>query len=304
MRSAVLDLGSNTFHALVADVDAFGVREVLAERKLAVRIGEHAFAPQHIAEAAYARGLDAIGQLLAQLPERTRVIATGVFRDADNGRDLLAEASARHGVAIELLGGHDEARLTWLGVSSELAGSHGCLAVVDLGGGSLELAAGEEGVAFADSMPLGVLRLRHVAPPEIRAAVAAEAAQAITELRASRPDTVALASGTARALLALARRLGLVAGVQRHVGARTFGELARKLTPLSHDAIQALGVAPSRRDTIAAGAIALATVLELLDRPVVYIARSALREGALIELARRAALPAPPAKLLAYAGAR
>lgn len=304
MRSAVLDLGSNTFHVLVADVDGFGVREVLFEHKLPVRIGEHAFAQRRIPEAAYARGVDAIGELLVKLPERTRVIATGVFREADNGRALLDDASERYGITIELLEGYEEARLTWLAVSSELASSHGTLAILDLGGGSLELATGEDGVTHAVSLPLGVLRMRDVAPSQLREAVASIAAAPITELRASKPDTIALASGTARALLALARRLGMVAGVQRHVAARTFGELARRLAPLSHDAIQALGVAPSRRDTITAGAITLATLLELLDRPVVYIARSALREGALIDTARRCSLPVSPMRLLARAAAR
>jgi exopolyphosphatase/guanosine-5'-triphosphate,3'-diphosphate pyrophosphatase len=292
MRAAVLDLGSNTFHALVADVDEHGIRNALVERKLAVRIGEHAFASGRIPDEACARGASAVGELLARTGRHARVVATGVFREAANGRTLLAEIEARHGISIELLDGDDEARLTWLGVSAELAGSHGRLAVLDLGGGSLECVAGTSGVEVATSLALGVLRLRDQRPEAIRALVAVRAREAIKDLRARRPETVALASGTARALIRLARKLGLVRATQRHVARRTFGELARTLAPLSPKAIAALGVEQARCDTIAAGAVVIDTALDLLNRPVVYVARAALREGALIELARAARVAA------------
>jgi exopolyphosphatase/guanosine-5'-triphosphate,3'-diphosphate pyrophosphatase len=289
MRGAVLDLGSNTFHALVADVDEVGIRNAIVERKVAVRIGEHAFADGNIPDDACARGHAAFTELLARTGRHARVLATGVFREAANGRALLDEMTARHGVAIELLDGDDEARMTWLGVSSELAGSHGRLAVLDLGGGSLECVAGTTGAEIARSLPLGVLRLREQRPDAVRALVAETAVPALDELREQRPETVALASGTARALIRLGRKLGFVRATQRHVGRRTFGDLARVLAPLSPKAIAGFGVDPARCDTIAAGAIVLDTALELLGRPVVYVARSALREGALIEMARRAA---------------
>jgi exopolyphosphatase/pppGpp-phosphohydrolase len=71
------------------------------------------------------------------------------------------------------------------------------------------------------------------------------------------------------------------------VSTRTFTELARRLGPLPPAAIELLGVSRSRSDTIAAGAAVIATVLEQLGGPVVYVARSALREGALIDYARK-----------------
>jgi exopolyphosphatase/guanosine-5'-triphosphate,3'-diphosphate pyrophosphatase len=217
------------------------------------------------------------------------VVATGVFRETVNGRELLDTLAARCGVAIDLLGGEDEARLTWLGVSAELAGSHGRLAVLDLGGGSLECVAGATAVEHARSLPLGVLRVRGLRPEALRALAAATAAPTLHELRARRPETIAVASGTGRALLRLAKKLGLARPGQRHIPRRTFAELARTLAPLSPKAIASLGVEPSRCDTIAAGAIVLDTALELLGRPVVYVARSALREGVLIDAARLAA---------------
>lgn len=288
MRSAVIDLGSNTFHLLVADVDELGIRKVLFEQKIAVRLGDEAFAHAHIPEAAYARGLAAFHELVTRSEIHTpRVVATGVFRDTSNGSQFLAEASARSNVAIELLEPCEEARLTWIGVSAELAGSHGRLAVIDLGGGSLECALGTSSMQRSYSLPLGVLRLRGLAPDAVRQAVTSSLAVPMRELRAAVPETVALSSGTARALFRLARRLGLVADGQRHVWRRTLGELARMIAPLSPAALACLGVEPARIDTIAVGANVLHTSMELLGRPVAYIARSALREGALIDVAQQ-----------------
>ncbi|MBS1123490.1 MAG: Ppx/GppA phosphatase [Deltaproteobacteria bacterium] len=290
MRSAVIDLGSNTFHLLVADVDQFGIRRVLGDHKIAVRIGEQAFAQGLIPDDAYARGLAALDELRARSQGHPlRVVATGVFRETANASQFLADAGERSGLAIELLDTWEEARLTWTGVSAELAGSHGKLAVIDLGGGSLECALGTSSMDRAHGLPLGVLRLRELAPEAVRRAVFDALADPIRELRAANPDTVALSSGTARALFRLGRRLGLVAEGQRHVWRRTLGDLARMLAPLRGDALACLGVAPARLDTIATGAIVLHTALELLNRPVAYVARSALREGAMIDLVQQQA---------------
>ena len=266
MRGAIIDLGSYTFHATVADADEYGVRRTLLDRKTFDRT---------------AGALDElIEKTLGKSPTSIRVIATA--RDAAFDR-----VCARRGLDVEMLDGDAQARLSWLGVSTELACSHGTLAVVDLGGGSLELATGTDEVAFSTSLPLGVLALRGRSPAEVRDHVLELAAPAATAIRASRPDTIALTSGTARTLVRLGRRCGVISDLQRHVGTRTFSDLSRRLAPLDATALATLGVTKSRRDTIGAGAVAIATLLELLGRPVVYIASSAMREGALVDLAKR-----------------
>ena len=266
MRGAVIDLGSYTFHATVADADEYGVRRTLLERKTFDRS---------------AAALDElVKKTLGRSPTSIRVIATA--------RDAIADdICARHGLAIEYIDGEEQARLSWLGVSTELACSHGTLAVVDLGGGSLELALGDDDVDFATSLPLGVLGLRGLTAAEVRERVIELAAPSATAIRETRPDTIAITSGTARALVRFGRRSGIISDLQRHVGARTFSELARRLAPLDAAALATLGVPKSRRATIANGAVALATLLDVLGRPVVYVAASAMREGALVDLAKR-----------------
>lgn len=287
MRSAVVDLGSFTFHALVADVDRVGIRRAVLDRKRTVRLGD-AMVDGVLPDAAMREAADAAVELVEKVrrrtPERVRVVATGVFREAANARELLAQIARRANVEPELVDGAREAELTWLGVSSELAGSHGRLAVIDLGGASLEYAIGSTGVEAAYSAPIGALRLRGQSVTTIRSHMAAFCEPIISDAQLDGIDTLALSSGTARALLALARRLGLASDLQRYVGTRAFVELARRLAPLSAESIQALGVGAKRADTIGAGAVALAKILDLLDKPVVYVARHALREGALIDL--------------------
>jgi exopolyphosphatase/guanosine-5'-triphosphate,3'-diphosphate pyrophosphatase len=262
MRAAVIDVGTFTFHAVVADVDEYGIRRVLFDHNTHER-SQAALAS--LVEKARSRG-----------PADLRVIATC---------DDIA--------GVERIAGEEQARLSWLGISTELAGSHGELAVIDLGGGSLDLAVGRDGAELATSLPLGALGFRGCTPAEVRARVMSLATPAAAIMRGRKPDTIAITSGTARALVRLGRRLGLISDLQRHVGSRTFVELARRIGPLDANAMATLGVRGTRRETLGAGAIALATMLELLGRPVVYVATSAMREGALVEIARKSRASVP-----------
>jgi exopolyphosphatase/guanosine-5'-triphosphate,3'-diphosphate pyrophosphatase len=291
MRCGVIDLGSSTFHSLVGEVDEHGVRDVVFDRSIVLRLGEHTDTADGISELVNRRGIEAVHELLIATKERVaapiRIVATGALRDTVTGRRFVAEASARVGEPIELLPEHDEARLTWLGVSAELAGSHGRLAVLDLGGGSLEAATGMTTVTYTTSVPLGVLRLKAMSPTAIRDVVELGMGSAFDALLAYKPETIALSSGTARTLLRVSRRLGMVAKQQRHVPSGTFLELARRLPEMSSAALLDLGVSTSRLDTIATGAAVFAAVLARLAKPVIYVASSALREGVLIDQARR-----------------
>jgi exopolyphosphatase / guanosine-5'-triphosphate,3'-diphosphate pyrophosphatase len=293
MRAAAIDLGSNTFHTLVAEVEPSGITAVVHDEKLPLRLGDTAFTHGRISPPAIVRGLSALEPLLARarahVPDQLRILATGVFRDAANGRAFITEAMRRHAIEVELLDGRTEATLTWLGVSAELAGGHGRLVIVDVGGGSLECVSGTAftSIELAHSAPLGVLRLRGLDRPALHARVATTLGPIMADIRAHPLDVVAISSGTARALLRLARALGLAGALQRHLAWHTIDDLAELLAPLPAPSLGELGVEPARADTIAIGAMLLAAALDLLGRPIVYVARHALREGALVDVARR-----------------
>lgn len=239
MRIDVLDLGSNTFHLLQAEVAGTHV-EPVCDRKLWVRLGEDAFELGRIPDEACARALDAVAALLAPLGGvRPVAVATGVFREAAN-------------------------------------------------------ADGERGrLEVMESLPLGALRLAGLSTGEIRSLVVGIAGPVVAAIVASKPDEVILAAGTARALYKLARRLrrtSSVAGCMSRSTVRVLAELLHGLTPAE---LAQLGITSARHDTIAIGARVLATVVELLDVPVVRVASGALHEGvALHEAALRLRLVA------------
>ena len=283
MRIDVLDLGSNTFHLLQAEVAGTHV-EAVSDRKLWVRLGEEAFELGRIPDAACERALDAIAALLAPLGGgRPVAVATGVFREAANADALLAEIRLRFGLDVRVLDGREEAALVYDGVRGEALDPASRLAVFDLGGGSLECAVGERGrLEVMESLPLGALRLAGLSTGEVRSLVVGIAGPVVAAIAASKPDEVILAAGTARALYKLAKRLrrtSSVAGCMSRSTVRVLAELLHGLTPTE---LAQLGITSARHDTIAIGARVLATVVELLDVPVVRVANGALREGVVL----------------------
>jgi exopolyphosphatase/pppGpp-phosphohydrolase len=170
-------------------------------------------------------------------------------------------------------------------VAAELGAERSRLAVVDLGGGSCEIALGDRSLAAARSLPLGVLRLRHLSPMDTRAVVQRVAAAAIDDLKSFAAHDVVLSSGTARALLRVARRLGFVPPLARDLPGDTLGGIATLLGSLSPSALGAIGVPEARRDTIATGALVFDTIVRGAGVPRVHVARAALREGVLASMA-------------------
>jgi exopolyphosphatase/guanosine-5'-triphosphate,3'-diphosphate pyrophosphatase len=288
VRIDVLDLGSNTFHLLEAEVVAGAVVPV-SDRKLAVRLGDEAFALGEIPAEAWERGLSAIEALIAPLTwRRPAAVATGVFREAKNGEAFLAEVRRRFGIDVRLLTGAEEARLVYDGVRSEVVEPGARLAVFDLGGGSLECVVGEHGrIELAHSLPLGVLRMQKEA--DVRACVHELAGEVLDAVKLSEPDEVILAAGTARALLKLARRLDRRDAVLGCIGRGTLRALTELVSACTSSELGQLGVPLARHDTIAPGAVVLSTIVERLSVPIVRVAQSALREGVVLyEAALRA----------------
>jgi exopolyphosphatase / guanosine-5'-triphosphate,3'-diphosphate pyrophosphatase len=161
-RVGVVDLGTNSTRLLVADVENGTVQEL--KRRLEItRLGEgvderRQLLPQAIARVRnvlvdYRRTLEGLNA------ERTLAFATSAVRDAENDEAFLGEIEWSYDFRTRLLSGHEEALLTFRGVSSGRAVAEGTL-VVDVGGGSTELIlGGSDGVAFHESLDLGCVRL-------------------------------------------------------------------------------------------------------------------------------------------------
>lgn len=163
MRKAVIDLGTNTFHLLIADIsgDTF---TVVDKRQIPVKLGEGGILNHRIAPAAFERGLQALGELRELLDlhacSSVRIVATSAIRSAGNGGDFIREARARYGFAIEVIDGLREAEFIAKGVFKSLPPMDEPFLIMDIGGGSVEfiLCNGRE-MIHKQSLDIGAARL-------------------------------------------------------------------------------------------------------------------------------------------------
>ena len=312
MRLGVLDVGSNTVHFLVVDAYHGAAPLPAYASKTELRLVEHLTDDDRIAPSA----VDALSAFVSQSLARaedfgvTEVLAfaTSAIREARNGDEVIELVRARTGVQILALPGPDEARLTFLAVRRWFGWSSGRLLVLDIGGGSLEVAAGNDEVPdLAVSLPLGAGRLTRSSfgqdPPsaqqvkdlrrEIRTAIGDVAGQVLRG--GSARHTVA----TSKTFRQLARIAGAAASaegpfVRRELRRDDLRVWLPKLAAMT-TADRALlpGVSAARAEQLVAGALVAEAAMDLLDLPVVEIAPWALREG--IILRRLEALRAPSA---------
>ena len=164
MRLGVLDVGSNTVHLLVVDARRGGHPTPMSSTKASLRLAEAIDGSGKLTR----RGAD---KLVSTIDEFAKIaassgcaelmaFATSAVRDATNSEDVLARVQAETGVALQVLSGVDESRLTFLAVRRWYGWSAGRIINIDIGGGSLELSNGvDEEPEVALSLPLGAGRL-------------------------------------------------------------------------------------------------------------------------------------------------
>lgn len=301
MRLGVLDVGSNTVHLLVVDAHRGGHPTPMTSDKTELRLTEHLDATGALTVAgsdALVRAVERGGAAAAAAGcDDLLAFATSALRDATNSVAVLERVRARTGVALEVLPGEDEARYTFLAVRRWYGWSAARLLVLDIGGGSLELAAGlDEQPAVAASLPLGAARLTRECfssdPPgrheieELRERLDAELAPVGSELRrAGAPD---LAVGTSKTFRSLAHLTGAApsgAGprVRRTLTDVGLRQLAAFVTRMSSaDLAELEGVSASRAHQLAAGALVAEAAMRALRVPRLEICPWALREGVIL----------------------
>jgi len=184
-RVASIDCGTNSIRLLVADVDAAaGTLTDLERRMEVVRLGEGVDRTGRLAPEALERTLDVSRRYAGICADlgvaRIRFVATSASRDAENRQDFVDGVRAALGVEPEVIGGEEEAALSFRGATGALAGKHrGPFLIVDLGGGSTEIALGTRSPVAVFSMDVGCVRLteRHLHDdPPTREQIAAASA--------------------------------------------------------------------------------------------------------------------------------
>jgi exopolyphosphatase/guanosine-5'-triphosphate,3'-diphosphate pyrophosphatase len=303
MRLAAIDLGSNSIHMVIVEVSASGAFQVKGREKQMVRLGASTLSRGRLPAEAMKRGLAALREYrrLADTHKVDKVIAvaTSAIREAGNGEDFLERVGREIGVWPLAISGEEEARLIYLAAlhSIHLEGKR--TLVVDLGGGSVELALGSgRRLEWVASEKLGVLRMneqfvksdpladkdeerlsRHVEEviePQAR------------RIRDTEYEVAVGTSGTILALGALAHEMetGSRPDSLHHVtvSASTLRAVRKRLTSLDLKArLKLPGLDEDRADIVVPGSVILDTVLERLGVERLVLCEWALREGILLD---------------------
>ena len=301
MRLGVLDIGSNTVHLLVVDAHQGAAPLPAWKSKIALRLAEHLGADGRIDDDALAELIRFAGEA-RQTAEDLGVteflaFATSAGRDAPNGLEVLAAVRERTGIEVEVLSGEDEARLTFLAVRRWFGWSAGRILVLDIGGGSLELASGaDEEPDVALSLPLGAGRLtRDLLPGDPPGEDAVRAARKIVRaslgevigrlLRAGEPRISVATSKTFRQLARIAGAAPSSDGyfVRRTLSRDDVRTWVPKLAAMTAaDRTRLPGVSDSRSAQLLAGAIVAESAMDLLGISELEIGPWALREGVIL----------------------
>ncbi|MFF2849872.1 Ppx/GppA family phosphatase [Streptomyces sp. NPDC058001] len=301
MRLGVLDVGSNTVHLLVVDAHP-GARPLPAHsHKEELRLAQ-------LLDAQGAIGPEGVEQLISTLHDALQAaedkgvedllpFATSAVREATNADEVLARITAETGVALQVLTGAEEARLTFLAARRWFGWSAGKLLVLDIGGGSLEIGYGmDEEPDAAVSLPLGAGRLTAgwlpgdpADPADVRALrrhVRAQIARTVGEFaRFGKADHAVATSKTFKQLARLAGAARTADGlyVQRELKRESLEHWVPRLAAMTvAERSELPGVSDGRANQLLAGALVAEGALDLFGLESVEICPWALREGVIL----------------------
>lgn len=298
-RHAAIDIGTNSFHMVVAEVDAHGGFTVVSSDKEPVRLGEGMGDGGELGLAPMERGvacLHRFRQVADAYGADLCAVATSAVREAPNGRDFIADARQRAGVNIDVISGTEEARLIHIGVLQALPIFAERSVVVDIGGGSTELIVGHEGeMLAARSMRIGHLRLTSRFFPEgiveegsvekCRAYTRAFIVPAAQAIRSVGFEVAAGSSGTITTVASMLQMQDASLDgrtIPREGLNRLVGQLTAFATPAQRVAAIP-GLESSRADVVVGGAILLQELFDQLGVEHMTASPYALREGVLLD---------------------
>ncbi|MSO28959.1 MAG: Ppx/GppA family phosphatase [Candidatus Planktophila sp.] len=294
MRLGVLDVGSNTVHLQVVDAHPGARPSPASSQKVELRLHEYLnkegdITPEGVVllETAIA---DAISHAREFQTEEILAFATSAIRDAKNGKEILDQINQRFEIDLQVLSGDDEARMTFFAVRRWLGWSSGRLLVLDIGGGSLEIAVGDDESAEATvSLPLGASRLTREylgSDPHISKEIKALESYVAEQIKESVPrdimdhfaDHFVATSKTFRTLARLSEHW--FGDNAKYLKINSLNKMIPKLQAMSNkERAELPGVSQSRARQIVAGAIVAHTAMEKLQINELEICPWALREG-------------------------
>ncbi len=295
---AAIDLGSNSFHMVVAKVVGQDL-QLISRHKQRVRLASGLDQEQNLSHAAMERGLECLAMFAERLqgfePSNVRIAATHTLRLANNAHLFLQRAAEVLPFPIEIIPGEEEARLIYTGVAHTQVESHAKL-VVDIGGGSTEMIIGKGFEPdLVNSKQMGCVSFTNayfangkLTPKNFSKAVLAAEQRLEPIARKYRKkgwDTAFGSSGTIKAIREVLIGLGYEDGI---INLKRLNKLIETLCQFdSIDTIQLSGLTEERKPVFAAGVAILSAIFQDLAIEEMHFSDGALREGLLYEMEER-----------------
>ena len=298
MRLGVLDVGSNTVHLQVVDTSpgarpnpTFNYKE---ELRLTQYINEDNLVSDEGIEKLRGAIKRAIEQSASVQTQELLPFATSALREASNGEKIISSINKDFHIDLQVLSGEEEAKLTFLAARRWFGWSSGRLLVIDIGGGSLEMAAGvDESPEIAASLPLGAARLTKdflkgdpytdKSLRTLRDHIENKLEQILPSLVKHQESDRAIA--TSKTLRTLARLAGdWFDGTGKNITVEAVRKISAKLSEMDEGTRAKLpGVSENRASQIVAGSLVAESVMRNLDIKELEICPWALREGVVLK---------------------
>lgn len=306
-KLAVLDIGTNSIHMVLAEVQPDYSYKILDRFKDMTRLGDGVFTSRRLSDQAMMRGLEVIRALVTLARnkgyEQIEAVATSAVREARNGGEFLDHVAQQTGLIVRVITGAEEARLIFLGVQNSVALPEQPTLVIDIGGGSVEVIVGNRETVFqARSLKLGAIRLKDLylpkTPPskgmlqELEQAVTVQLKAGLGPYKTKRIEQIIATSG-------MAGNLAEVIHLQRtgrplpqlnlaHVTAKEIAAVEKRLAGASLKTRLAMpGLDPKRVDTLLPATIVFRILLDLLQKTELTICDKAIREGIIYDFIQR-----------------
>jgi exopolyphosphatase/guanosine-5'-triphosphate,3'-diphosphate pyrophosphatase len=309
MRIAAIDLGSNSFHMLIADILGQSFETLLKER-MTIQLGKAALVSGRLDPEAMERGMRCIGEFrhlaLARQVERTFAVATSAIREAENGEEFIHRIGTSTGIAVRAISGREEARLIYLAVKRNIDFGNKNALLIDIGGGSVELTvADSRKILFCTSQKPGFLRLHAsfvsgdpMSKREERSLkdfLASSLSAPLAAICRYRPELVIATSGMATTLLRVAQRQE--PGAPRSMTVKkdllvSISENSRKMKSL--DRAKRLNMDLVRSEYFPTALLCLNTILEGVGARKFLVSPYSLREGLVYDFLSRNKIQPPP----------
>jgi exopolyphosphatase/guanosine-5'-triphosphate,3'-diphosphate pyrophosphatase len=302
-KIAVIDIGTNSIHMVLADVLPDFSYKILDRFKDVARLGDGAFATQRLSEEAMARGLSVINRLATLAKnkgyDRLIAVATSAVREAKNGGDFIDLVKEQTGLTVRVISGTEEARLIFLGIKNSVPMTEQASLAVDVGGGSVEIMAGNrDQLLHAKSLKLGAIRLADQflkrTPPsdrmlrELEDLVTEQLAGTLESFKTKRFESLIATSGMAANLAEVIHlrrtnrplpQLNLATVSLKEV--KEIEQVLRRSTIKERQAIA--GLDHKRVDTLFPATLVLRRLMELVGRDELILCDKAIREGIIFD---------------------